>query len=359
MNSRQPISAQIFFLAAFCVSAACGSLRAAVTVDEPATKSPAWQTPSRETLTGEVETWLQFVAGDNRDAADRLLSQAAPHLVRLKNLDDRLDALVAALAVGSPRIAELVADCRQSTPPVEAIEWLDSDDFSAFVKSNVRLFVGRALVRSGYYEPALDFMDQVSLEHAADPTSLLFYRAVAEHQLVRVEAAKTTLTTLLGADQTLPPRFEQLARLMQSDIARVEDDSLDHIARRMSDVRRRLALGDAGERSQTVEREILEALDKAIEEAEEQQRQQQQQQQQAGGQPSGTPMEDSQIAELKGEGKVDPKEIGNQDGWGDLPPRERERVMQQIGRDFPAHYSDLIEQYLRRLATEEREEANP
>ena len=55
----------------------------------------------------------------------------------------------------------------------------------------------------------------------------------------------------------------------------------------------------------------------------------------------------------KGPGEVTKRNIGSKSGWGDLPPKEREEAMQQIGRDFPAHYRDAIEQYFRRLATEE------
>ena len=47
----------------------------------------------------------------------------------------------------------------------------------------------------------------------------------------------------------------------------------------------------------------------------------------------------------KGPGEVTKKNIGSGSGWGDLPPKEREEAMQQIGRDFPAHYRDVIEQY--------------
>ena len=58
----------------------------------------------------------------------------------------------------------------------------------------------------------------------------------------------------------------------------------------------------------------------------------------------------------KGPGNVTKKDIGSESGWGDLPPKEREEAMQQIGRDFPSHYRDVIEQYFRPLAAEE--EAN-
>ena len=62
------------------------------------------------------------------------------------------------------------------------------------------------------------------------------------------------------------------------------------------------------------------------------------------------PMQDSQRAELKGPGEVDPKNVGKRDGWGNLPPKERQEVLQQIGRDLPAHFRETIEEYFKRLA---------
>jgi hypothetical protein len=78
----------------------------------------------------------------------------------------------------------------------------------------------------------------------------------------------------------------------------------------------------------------------------------------AGGQPSGTPMQDSRIAELKAPGKVEPRDIGRDAGWGNLPDKDREKALQEIGREFPSHYREVIEEYFRRLAAEEPAE-NP
>ncbi len=55
----------------------------------------------------------------------------------------------------------------------------------------------------------------------------------------------------------------------------------------------------------------------------------------------------------KGPGDVVKRNIGSKSGWGNLPPKEREEAIQQIGRDFPPHYREIIEQYFRKLATEE------
>jgi hypothetical protein len=63
-------------------------------------------------------------------------------------------------------------------------------------------------------------------------------------------------------------------------------------------------------------------------------------------------MQDSRLPSLKAPGRVDQRDIGNQAGWGNLPPKEREEALQEIGREFPAHYRQLIEQYFRDLANE-------
>jgi len=57
----------------------------------------------------------------------------------------------------------------------------------------------------------------------------------------------------------------------------------------------------------------------------------------------------------RGPGEVTKKNIGSKSGWGDLPPKQRQEALQQIGKDFPAHYRDVIEQYFRKLASEEAE----
>jgi hypothetical protein len=152
----------------------------------------------------------------------------------------------------------------------------------------------------------------------------------------------------------IPTRYQKLGDLMRKDLAGLEDESLDHIARRMEDVRRRLAQGRSGEHVQGIENGVIESLDKLIKQAEEQmQKQAQSSAGQAGGQPSGTPMQDSRIAELKAPGRVEQRDIGRGAGWGNLPDKDREKALQDIGREFPSHYREVIEEYFRRLASED------
>jgi hypothetical protein len=63
-------------------------------------------------------------------------------------------------------------------------------------------------------------------------------------------------------------------------------------------------------------------------------------------------MQQPRLAPANGAGDVDHRHVGDKSGWGDLPPKQREQALQEIGKDFPAHYRDVIEQYFRRLASE-------
>jgi hypothetical protein len=219
----------------------------------------------------------------------------------------------------------------------------------------MRLFLARWLVQEGFYDEAISWTEGLNTTDVAAPEALLFYRAVAFQRLVEPDKATALVNQLVARRDELPVRYQKLAELMRQDMASLEDDSLDHIARRMEDVRRRLAQGRSGERVQKVENGVVESLDKLIKEIEDKMQQQQQQGGggRAGGQQSRSPMQDSQPAELKGPGKVDRKDIGNGSGWGDLPDKDREKALQDIGREFPSHYREIIEEYFRRLAAEQ------
>ena len=53
---------------------------------------------------------------------------------------------------------------------------------------------------------------------------------------------------------------------------------------------------------------------------------------------------------MRGPGGATPRNTGNEDGWGNLPPQERQAALQQISEEFPSHYREVIEEYFRRLA---------
>lgn len=314
---------------------------------------PSWSQPSADAVSAQLQDYL-----DRSGATPQ--AQSAAHAAwqdddRRASGDSALDRVIAALAAVDPRVAELQQQWRGPFAPgdVTWISWLDEPETDPLVRSAVRLAHGRWLVQQTLYDEAARELEQLAVAEVVDPASLLFYRMAAYQQLVRPDEARAALVQLLEREQSLPRRFQQLAQLVRRDLATLDDESLDHISRRMSDIERRLDLGHAGPRVQGVERGVLESLDKMIEDLEKQAQQQQQSSQGSQSNPAPSkPMEDSRIAELKAPGKVDKRDVGNTPGWGDLPPKQREQALQEIGREYPAQYRELIDQYFRELAAE-------
>ena len=65
-------------------------------------------------------------------------------------------------------------------------------------------------------------------------------------------------------------------------------------------------------------------------------------------------MRDSRIARQSGPGRVDPKKLNLlAENWGKLPEKEKAQAMQELTRDMPPKYREVIETYFRKLATSE------
>jgi hypothetical protein len=338
-------SLALFGLAAAVTSQAAGS---------DSWSQPTWQPVTSESAFDLLNQYLiaEDVAPDRQEEVRDLWRTT-------DGTDDLLDRLAQSLAKTEDRVAELVEFCTavSSPGPLPEFAWLADSATPQLVRNNMRLFLARRLVQQSYYDEALSWTDGLKTDDVVAPEALLFYRAVAHHRLVQADQAYAMLGRLLQREEELPVRYQKLAVLMQQDLAGLEDDSLGHIARRMDDVRRRLAQGRTGKRVQGIENGVIESLDKLIKRAEDQMQQQQSQSSQGpGGRSQGSPMQESQIAELKAPGTVERRDIGHGTGWGNLPDKDREKALQEIGREFPSHYREVIEEYFRRLAAEESTE---
>ena len=315
---------------------------------------PSWNVASYQEVRQQVLAWMDAKNSDMQVAVE---ARANWPTVDLRNSSgsDLLDRVVATIVLLDPQAAACVAACVDSPrgPALPECSYLQASDTKPFVANNVSLHVARWLAQRGLYDEVLETLADIKPQEVVDPGSLLFYRTVAHHQLVQPEESLAALVQLLEREDELPQRFRHVAHLIERDLAALKDESLDHIARRMSDVRRRLEFGRAGKTVQMAEDKVLDSLDKLIEKLEEQSQQQQSSSGNAGGQQSGQPMQQSQLPGApQAPMQVDQKDVGNQSGWGDLPPKQREEALQQIGRDFPAHYRELVEQYFRELADE-------
>lgn len=318
----------------------------------------SWSAPASSAVKVQVETWL---AGRDLPAAvrqqiDLLWSDAEGTLPPA----EALRRLASTFAAAEPSTKELVDYCEQSPelPQPGKFPLLADDSTAPLVRNNLRLLYAAWLVRYALYDEAAEQLSGLSPADVVDPASLLFNQAVAAHRLLKKDECLPVLQRLLENEAALPRRYASIAKLMQHDIEPLKADSLDEIARMMDDVRRRLDLGRAGKKVRDQEAEIVAKLDKKIDDLEKQQQQQQQKQQQGGAkqQQSTNPAQQSQAPrDIKGTDEVDQKNLGKTNNWGNLPPKQRQQALQQIGRELPSHFRDTIEEYFKRLAQDGNE----
>jgi len=310
--------------------------------------------PTSAELKSQLENWV----ADQKVKDPAQLKVTASQLVKLESASSAEEKLEVAIRIFSdidPQAAELIQSNQFSgrvpqfsTPPL-----LMEGKAETFYLANLRYFVARNLTQFRLVDPALEIFNSINPEPLIDPAGYLFYKAVCEHHLLQKEACEKTLDQLLNRTQDVPERFTQVAVLMQADLASLKEESLDEISRKMSDVERRLELGNSGKKVQQVEDEIIASLDKLIKKMEDQSKNSPASGSGAGN--SKTPAAGSDESRVKGEtapGEVDKKKLSNNGGWGQLPPKKQASAKNIINRNFPSHYRKAIEKYFKKLAAE-------
>lgn len=235
------------------------------------------------------------------------------------------------------------------------------DGDNPFYLATMRVFYGKYLVQRTMYDEALDVLAPVKVTEAIDPATLLFSRAVCQHQLQQKVEGLSSIEQLLQVEG-IPVRYSTVAALMQFDLEQVAEQPgnagavLDALARKMWDVERRLALGRSGPKVQKKEAEIVAGLDELIKKIEEQQ---------GGGgggdssnntNKSSSAAKDSRVKGSTAPGNVDPKKFQREGTWGQINEKDRPKAQQLIGRHFPSHYEKVIEEYTRKAAARELNE---
>jgi hypothetical protein len=323
----------------------------------------ALRAPEVDAARGQALDWLKQARkadGEALKAFDGIWAQAERPL-----LDRVADSLVLADAEAARALAE-VRDLSQPAPlTVPAL--LKDTKRDPFFRSNVALAYAKALCQRRAYEEALELLRTIKPEQVVDPAGYLFNRAVAEHALSLKDDASRSISRLLD-DAEPPERYKLVATLMALDIQGWKEKDLGAIARKMDNVDRRLQLARGGPHTQKIQKEIVSRLDELIKRLENQAKgssqanagacpnggqQQPQQGQRPGAQPF-TPQPDTFGGNNSGPGNVDKKKLdGLAQQWGKLPEKERAKAMQELTRDLPPEYRELIEAYFRKLAQTE------
>ncbi len=227
-----------------------------------------WAPPSAEQAKEQVDAWL----------ADQTLTEAQSSRIEAIWLDTEslqsgqalLDAVVTTLAVADQRARDIVLLCegRREFVTTPQFEMLDDESVAPLVRNNLRLHYGGWLTQQRLFDEALGVLDGLDPDQVVDPVSLLFYKSAAHHFLMDKEKGLEALARLLERENDLPRRYRDVARLMQTDLASLEADSLDEISRLMNDIERRLDFGRSGTRVLREEDDVIAKLDRMIEELE-------------------------------------------------------------------------------------------
>lgn len=258
---------------------------------------------------------------------------------------------IRAFMLADPATQAFIESCGLQRPPLlpPEAQLLEKQEAGSFYLANLGLYFGRYLVQRQMFEEALTVLEKVPVAEVVDPATLLFNKAVCQHHLLRKAEGLATVDQILRGLEGVPVRYTTIATLMQYDLEALEENSLDEISRKMTDVERRLNLGRAGQKVQKKEDEIIATLDEIIKKKEEQQ---------GGGGGGGggqsnqsqAPAGDSVVKGSTAPGKVDPKKLEKGGDWGDLPPRARAKAKDLIAREFPAHYRSAIDEFTRKEA---------
>ena len=309
---------------------------------------------STDTARTQAMAWLKSVG--KTDAA----SQKAFDAIWVQNQRTVLDRVADTLSLGDPAAAMILSMARDAATPApqETPAILKDAKQSAYYRSNLGLAYAVALSHRRVFEEALEALKLVKPENVVDPASYLFHRAVAEHSMTLKDDATHTIIRLLDDAADVPERYKTVAVLMAFDMQAWREKDLSDIARKMDNIERRLELARGGPKTQKIQKDVVARLDEIIKQIENQQKGDGNGGScPSGGQPGSpggipsSPQRDSMGGKNSGPGNVDPKKLdGLAKQWGKLPEKERAQAMQELTRDMPAKYREIIESYFRKLA---------
>ncbi|MDR3109942.1 MAG: hypothetical protein LBU65_09705 [Planctomycetaceae bacterium] len=324
-----------------------------------------WKTPSADEVRKQFDTWAKSQSVTVTPEVEKFWTTEDATTLTTSKLND---AVLQSLYILSPEAAAYRDACNsvdwQPRPfgvEIKLPQVPASIDKQTFLYGTLRLALLEALVRVRMFDEAETLLAEFTAENTVDAAALRLTAAIAYHQIRKVAESKQAIDDfekLAESDKTTPRRFVEIAKLLKEDIKQSEkENDLQSISRSMNDAHRRLEKGKTGEKTQDVEKGILEALDKSIEKLEKQLSEQQGEGEQ--GQQSNNPAKDSRVLRQKGPGDVADKDIGDTAGWGDLPPKEREEALLRMEREFPSHYRAIIESYFREMASSPDDASTP
>ncbi len=338
-----------------------------ISAAEP-TKKPAFgfstlKTATPEAAKAKAKAWLESVGKFDQAAFDKVWADESRTI-----LDRTADSLV----LGNTEAAAILANVRKhdAPAPAETPSLLKDAKLDNFFRTNVVLAFAKAAASKKVYEEALEALNSVTTPEAAvDPSAFYFFKAVSEHATMRKEPATSSIIKLIDDVADAPDRYKMVATLMFFEMQNWSPDpkALSNIGRLMDNSGRRLELARAGDKTQDIQKKIVFRLDELIKEMENKNKPGDGPPNggncPGGGPPGGPPgnqpgnqinptqnAADSVIMGGSGAGKVDEKQLRQiAEQWGNLPPEKRAKIVDDITRDQPLKYKQMIDEYFKSL----------
>ena len=284
----------------------------------------SWEWPSVQKTREEIDRWVTTLELEDKqlETIDAIWNAAIEG-------GDLVEPVLDSIANAALAPADFVKRCRAGKLASRAeFDELTQQALPPIVSNALRLLYGKSLAIHQLYNEAKEVLEPLAETESVGPATLLFYRAAVDYRVREFEEAEEQLAKLLERDTELPERYGTVANLMLADLKQLKPDSLDEIARIMDSITVRLEHGRAGTRVRDEEQEVIDKLS----------------------------MQDSQLPGGGGPGDVQNKKLREDSDWGNLPPKERKQALQQLGKEFPSHYRDVIEEYFRNLAKDDAAE---
>jgi len=253
---------------ALCGALLCAGSAAADEAKKVPKEVPSFgmlRTAAPDAARSQAEEWLKSV-GKTDEATQKAFADLWS--------SDRavLDKVTQTLCLGNPDAKQLLTEAAdpKASAPTEVPSLVKDKKLPSFFRANLALAYAKALSSKRVYEESLEALQTVQPEQVVDPGAFLFYKAVAEHSLMKGREAAGSIVRLLDDVSDAPERYKWVGALMAVDMANWRDKDLGAIARKMDNVERRLDLSRGGPKTQKIQKEIVARLDELIKEKENQ-----------------------------------------------------------------------------------------
>jgi len=224
----------------------------------------ALEATSPEAAKAKAKAWLDSVVKNDATKSqefERIWSQ---------NERTVLDRLADTFALGDATARQLLADARNPLlpAPTEVPALFRDAKANAFFRANLALAYARTLSNRRVHDEALDTLKTIKAEQVVDPATYLFHRAVCEHAMLLKPDASKSISRLVQDAVDSPERYKIVGTLILLDMQTWKDKDLASISRKMKVVEDRLQLARGGDKTQTIQKDIVARLDELIKELE-------------------------------------------------------------------------------------------